>query len=363
MVDNKTPSIVLVDDNKDVLDGLATQLATHFVEGQVDIRPWQPVAEEDPKIVFDNLVDASTALVVTDYDLTMGLKGLFGLTIVGWCQKQAIPVGDFSRGNTSALPEEPNLFELRVPADDVEGAKFIASTFNGFLAIKDGLAGMPELESGFSPAGVLADLLGRPDLESQFALYMSRLGSANSSLLQRLSESAHSPKTAEEIQQVLTYVLGHLLLNAILKYPGPILSARALCAYCGTTEKESNTLHELFSTALYEGPFGENSHYYWREDVDGCLNELAKTISSDSFDDLGAFNRAVCEAAIDRDLEIHSCNRPGCGGKRGGFLCPFTMKTVCQACSVDASSWIPQGAELSRADRDFYDEWAPLLGF
>ncbi len=361
------PSILLIDDNQDVLDGLTSQLAKLLHEDHVDIRCWQPTRnDDDPKSVFDNMIDDSTVLVATDYDLTsQGLKGLFGLTIVGWCQKQAIPVGDFSRGNTNELPTEPNLFELRVPTDDIEGARFIANTFKGFQAIRTGIKAMPDLSSSnFSPAGVLAKLLGKPNLENQFALYMSRLGSANSALFQRLSERTNATSDNGNVQQVLTYVLGHLLLNAILKFPGPILSDRALCAYCGTTIKEKEVLHKLFDTTKYDGPFGDNARYYWRESVDETIDMFGENIPDQQFDDFGDFNRAVCEAKLGCQLDTHECPHENCGGKKGGFLCPFTNRTVCQRadCSVAASSWIPQGAGFSRVEREFYDEWAPLLG-
>lgn len=55
-----------------------------------------------------------------------------------------------------------------------------------------------------------------------------------------------------------------------------------------------------------------------------------------------------------RPLANHVCPRDGCGGRRGGFLCPFTFRTVCTRidCSIAASGWIPQGAQLSRVERE-----------
>lgn len=361
------PSILLIDDNQAVLNGLQEHLSSHFCEEEVDIRCWQPTNEnDDPKAVFEKYVDDSTVLVATDYDLTSeGLKGLFGLTIVGWCQRKAIPVGDFSRGNTNALPKEPNLFELRVPTDDIEGARYIANAFKGFQTIRIKIDEIQNLKSiGYSPAAVLAKILGRPSVENQFALYMSRLGTGNSALVQRLMNNSGQAHEESNIQQALTYVLGHLLYNAILRFPGPILSDRALCAYCGTTIESSEQLHSLFEKALYDGPFGENTRYYWRDSVDDIIYDLADDTSEETAEDFGEFNRAVCEAALKAELATHECTREGCCGKKGGYICPFTHQTVCQRpdCSVAASSWIPQGASLSRVERDFYDEWAPLLG-
>lgn len=366
MANPNKPSILLIDDQENLLNGLKSELVKLLPEDQVEVRCWQPQPRDsDPLKAFSDKIDANTILVATDYDLSKGLTGLFGLTIVGWCQKQAIPVGDFSRGNTSALPKDPELFELRIPSDDKGGAQYIASIFNGFQSIRTKIETNTQLiKSNFSPATILANLLERPHLDSQFALYMSRLGSANLELIQRIHRPDDPVKMQTELIKVLTYILGHVLINAILKFPGPILSSRALCAYCGTTEEETSELHAFFKEASYTGPFGESANYYWREDVDVLIDLHGERFTDRNFDDFGDYNRAVCEAIIGHPLAIHKCKRKGCNGKKGGFLCPFTHKTICQRadCSVSSSSWIPQGADLSRVEREFYDEWAPLLG-
>jgi hypothetical protein len=284
---------------------------------------------------------------------------------VGWCQARSLPVGDFSRGNATVLPKEPNLFELRVPTSIGEAAQFTASTFRGFKRLRDVIAGDETLMSANrSLAAVLASLLGRPHLENQFTLYMSRLGSANSSLVERLRSYALPEKvpTSADKAQLLAYVLGHVLLNAILKFPGPILSEKALCAYVATTTDEIETIVPLFGAALYSGPFSDGARYFWREDVDEALDAIGTTIADQQFEDFGDFNRKAIETVLSKKLAIHECKR--CGGLKGGFLCPFTRRPVCQRadCSVSASSWIPQGAQLSRVEREFYNEWAPLLG-
>jgi hypothetical protein len=318
----------------------------------------------DPLAKFETLVDQDTVIVATDYDLTSSMQGLFGLTIVAWCQQRSIPVGDFSRAMHNALPKEPNLFELRIPPNDIDGARFIAATFTGFHNIRQAIESDPTiLSSKRSLAAVLATLLQKRELESQFALYMSRLGAANSSLIEQLKESGGAAQPSQtEKGQLLTYVLGHVLLNAILKYPGPILSGKALCAYVATSEDEAQSLFDIFSAAIYHGPFGQNDRFYWRNEVDNKIEQLGADVNDEQFEMFADFNRAVVERALGRKLRNHGCER--CGGVKGGFLCPFTLRPVCLRadCSIAASSWIPQGAQLCRVERDFYDEWAPLLG-
>src|SRR5438128_2603593 len=115
--DGRKPSILLIDDNEELLKQLRSELEDQLAPDGVDVRTWTPVEEDrSPEQLFWSFVDDDTFLVVTDYDLTgRGKTGLFGPSIVGWCQSKAIPVGDFSRGMARALPAEPNLFELRVP--------------------------------------------------------------------------------------------------------------------------------------------------------------------------------------------------------------------------------------------------------
>ena len=163
-------------------------------------------------------------------------------------------------------------------------------------------------------------------------------------------------------ERLLTYVLGHVLLNAILKYPGPILSENALCAYVATVVTELQDLDSVFKTARYDGPFAGGRQFYWREDVDAILDDLGSSVVIDTFESFADYNRHIVEHALHRSLTLHDCGR--CGGRKGGFWCPFTQRPVCERrdCSVPASSLIPQGAQLCRVERDFYDEWAPLLG-
>ncbi len=356
------PSILLIDDTELLLNELATKVVDHL-GSDVEVRKWLPTGSEGPPDkVFEAKIDEHTYLVITDYDLTSrGKTGLFGATIVGWCQTRAIPVGDFSR-QPASLPKEPNLFELRVPTDTDDAARFVASTFRGFKDIRDAAEAKPRLlTSSRSLAEVLASLLGRPNLENQFALYLARLGSGNSSLINRVISGDQPPDQQGKVL-LISYVLGHVLLNAILKFPGPILSEHALCAYVATTEEAFPDFSQLFSSAVYRGPFDGTAAYFWREDVDQILDKLTEPLNGQEFETIGELNRRAVELRLTHDLPRHSCNR--CAGKNGGFLCPFTNRPVCQRpdCSVTSSSWIPQGAELCRVEKEFYEEWAPLLG-
>jgi hypothetical protein len=356
-----TASIVLIDDDEQLLDQFSGRLAGRLDPDRVQIKSWVPRTDDNPLEQLDILVAADTALVVTDYDLTgSGLTGLFGSSIVGWCQARAVPVGDFSRGNPGSLPTVPNLFELRVPTDLDAAVAYTVSTAYGFMDLKAQLADNQQLRERGTPAEILAVLLGRPTLESQLALYMSRISSANSSLIDRVQRRDETDAASKA--DLLAYVIGHVLTNAILRYPGPILSIQALAAYLATTPDEVGQQLGLFADARYGGPFAGDSDFYWRSEVDDVLERFAESISGDDVETVGEYNRNLFAAGIGHPAPKHGCDR--CGGRNGGYLCPLTERPVCQRsdCSVSANSWIPAGADLCRIERDFYDEWAPLLG-
>lgn len=360
------PSIVVIDDDGELLAKLQTSLERNLSQDDADIRIWMPNEGQDPFVEFNRLVDDSTVLVVADYDLTKnGVTGLFGVLIVSWCQARSIPVGDFSRANVISLPSEPNLFELRVPTDVEEAASYTAAMFRGFRQLREKLASdAGELANMRSPAEVLATVLERPHLEGQFALYMSRLGAANSSLLDNLRTALSQDEAVSSSEKVrlLAYVIGHVLANAVLRYPGPILSEKALCAYLATVEEEAAAVAPVFAEALYYGPFSTDAAYYWRTEVDRVIDRESAALDDTRFATSGEFNRAVLEKVLQRPIALHACAR--CGGRNGGYLCPFTDRPVCERadCSVAANSWIPAGADLCRIEREFYEEWAPLLG-
>ena len=371
--ESSTPSILLVDDTADYLEKLATALKSSLRQRNVSIRTWQP-GHEDADLLrkFESLVDEKTVMVATDYDLTSeGMRGFFGSTIVGWCQRRFIPVGDFSRANSTALTKEPDLFELRIPSDDIEGARFITTVFNGFSDIRDAFdKNETLLESTSSLSAVLSGILCRPQLDSHFALYMLRFGMNQSAIVDYVRPSTENKEQKQpELTRIVSYLLGHVLLNSILRFPGPILSEGALCAYLATTTEETEDLKFMFKDATYDGPFGEDGNYFWREKVDEILDNFdlqnnAQETESQEVETFGDYNRKIAEVGLKRPLKNHECKRKRCNGFKGGFLCPFTQRTVCERadCSVSSSIWISQGADLCRIEREFFDEWAPILG-
>ncbi|MFZ5616470.1 MAG: hypothetical protein ACOZAA_03995 [Pseudomonadota bacterium] len=360
----KNWSVLLIDDEQSLLDKLSNEVRERVDPMGVEVRTWLPKKEEsNAQDTFDATVDSNTLLVVTDYDLSKGQKGLFGVSIVAWSQAKAVPVGDYSRGKPAALPSEPNFFELRVPIVEGKAAAFIAAVCEGFKEVREATK-----ENKFgdkrNPAAVIAAIVEKPELERQFALFTARLGAANAGLVEKLRATAGKDASpdAQQRSELLAYVVGHVLLNAVLKFAGPVLSEPALSSYVAIRADQLSVVAPLLEKAVYSGPFRSVEKYYWRDSIDEILAGAADGLDEQTFETVGEMNRAALERMLGKSLERHGCDR--CNGNNGGYHCPFTQRTVCQRadCSVTASSWIPQGADVCRVEKDFYDEWAPLLG-
>jgi hypothetical protein len=364
-----TTAILIIDDKQDYLDGLTGALRTLLANDQVEVLAWVPRDTDKPMAVFEAFLNQhDVRLVVTDYDLTeQGQLGFFGATVVDWCQAEAIPVGDFSRGHASSLAKEPNLFELRVPVDSYDvAADYVANIFRGFLAIGSAIDSNATLLSQRSPAAALATMLQVPGLVGQFSQYGIRYGGANSALIDRFAETA-SPDIQPERRtraRLLTYIMGHLLLNSILRFPGPLLDRRGLEAFLAIKPGSHQDVEPLLAKAHYMGPFADLGPFYWTEAVEEILETADERLNPDEeYSSPGQFNRKRAEALLGKTLPVDPrCER--CSGENGGFLCPFSDRTVCQRadCAVVSNVWIPAGARLSRFERGFYDEWAPILG-
>lgn len=351
------PQILVVDDEGDRLSQLADALQSEL-GGEAMIKRWQPAGGEDPLARFEAELTEDLRLVATDQDLTKGGSGLLGSSIASWAQDRYLPVCNFSRQQQRRLPRERNFFELRVPPQggEQERAAFIARVFRGFGSLREHIAAA---ESGVPMAQLLAGAMGVPRLADELAPFLTSVGFANTSLMQSL-HATEGPPTGRARIDFIAFLLGHTLLNAVLEFPGPVLSRTALAAYCATAGEDSASLASLFLEAEYTGPFCQPGTYFIRRAVDARIDELAAGVTVDA-PEFDQYNRAAIGSAL---VELHSHACPRCSGTRGGYWCPFTDRAVCNRddCSVLATTWIPKGASLCRVEKEYYDEWSPLLG-
>lgn len=347
--------VLVIDDELERLDPLVAAVRSALGEG-VGVRSWQPTADDDPLARFDLEVDAGVALIATDQDLTKSRLGLLGSSVTSWAQDRFIPVCNFSRKPERKLPRERNFFELRVPAEPDEDARaaYIARIYRGFERMREYVG---SADVGRPIAQLLAGAMGVLQLEDDVAPFLTSVASANSSLMQTMGDAR--PTEVDRVN-LLTFILGHVLVNAVLEFPGPILTRATLAAYCAVSEGMADDLAQLFSEAVYGGPFSAPNAYFQRQLVDRQIDSLAQDMKGEP-DEPDEYTRAVVERALG-SVQPHGCGR--CGGTRGGYWCPFTRRAVCNRsdCSVASNAWIPRGATLCRVEHDYFEELAPLLG-
>lgn len=352
-------SISLIDDDPKHLSALRDAVVAKLNGGAFEVTTWVPTtSEKSVEEQFTEHVGEDVVLVVTDYDLTRDLPGLFGTSVVAWCQKLALPVADYSRGDYALLPTIPDVFEFRLPKEVDLAATEIVAVAEGFQALRDAIASKQSVLEAPSPAVMLAEILERPSEVPNFALYELQLGSYKS-VLERWRENS-KPNVRERIA---TYMLGHLLFNLILRYPGPILDARAVEAYFAIQFDMGGALLSLLEPARYNGPFERMKPYYWRARIDDVVEGWSNESNVEAHEDLAIYRRRLAEEKVGEKFKTHDCKR--CGGERGGYICPFTDRIVCERedCSVGTTSWLPHGAEIARVEKEYYEETEPMLGF
>lgn len=349
-----TGRILLIDDDPDQLGALETEVKALTVD--TEVLAWLPKPGEDALAQFEAMVADATALVVTDYDLTRGPAGFFGASIVSWCQQRAIPVGDYSRGNKRNIPKQPSLFEFRFSTTPKVAAGEIVKIHAGFVELRQHFENAPNLLSEPSPANMLAKILGKEDTTAQLSLYTPQM-TATPGLVELFIEHTQ----IDERKSLAAYLLGHLLFNSVLRYPGPVLDERTLCSYLAIADDQFGSVADLFETTRYAGPFSTLGSRYWRDEVDDLIDAIGDEVDVPFDGNIAGYRRAVLETKVGT-LARYDC--PRCGGERGGYRCPFTQATVCELgeCSVGASAWLPQGGDLVRVERSYYDETAPMLG-
>lgn len=189
------PAILLVDDDPDVLRELGEQIRAELPPDEGVVREWQPTADGGSPLqqLAANVGDDVT-LVVTDFDLSRTRSGILGDSIIRWCQRRALPAALYTRGDQTQVPAVPDLFELKIPRS-VSPGRYIAKLFRGFVDMRLAIEPVIRDNEARSPASVLAQALGDPNLEYEFAQYTIRLGDTSGALTTLVSQTA--PREAD----------------------------------------------------------------------------------------------------------------------------------------------------------------------
>ena len=234
-------------------------------------------------------------LVVTYYDPNNSLNNILGPSIVRSCKSKLVPVGEFSKESRFGFLERPNLFDIRFPSNTECIPSYIANLYDGFKMIREHLNVNPQItKNGMKLSNIMANIAQRDEMYNEFYWYTENIDRSNNNLVLYMTEYASNSgkPNQRDIKYLLTYVIGHLFLNSVLKYPGPILSEDVLCSYLSIKRPAPESLQKIFSKAKYKGPFCKLGRFYWRRDIDTIIFNSSGDFNGD-YPGEGAFNRAV----------------------------------------------------------------------
>ncbi len=262
----------------------------------VEVRNWVTRVENISSLAnIDKILKINPILEVTNYGFPDGLKNIYGPAVVNICKANLIPVGKYSKHVDNDFIENPNLFDIIIPYKSDNLATYIAHIYDGFKMIQEHLNLNPQISDyEMNLPKIMTNIVRRDNMYNDFFWYTKNITDNNLAkyMTENSNFSGKSKKTL--IKYILVYVIGHIFLNSVLKYPGPILSEDALCSYLSIKKPAPDALQKLFSGAKYKGPFCKLNRFYWRRDVDIIMYSKGKNLNR-NYPREGAFNRAVLE--------------------------------------------------------------------
>lgn len=233
----------------------------------------------------DRIIDSLEAqacqnavLLVTDRDLSKNdpYRGLSEAVISRVADKLGFPVALYARGVTDSIVDRKRIWgDGRVILDYTQGADVLgrqaACAARGFDAIRQGLtkAGSGSKDKTYTPARIMARLLGKANLSDKIALY----GAGDQGML---SEALLATKREEAARRQVR-ILGYWLWDSILRFPGILLREISAASYLNITvgSFQHAKIQKAFSKALYRGPFSDQSNpCWWRADLDELLTSV-----------------------------------------------------------------------------------------
>ena len=293
--------------------------------------------------------DESIGMVALDWDLTKYKKFVSRQAIEGVCDELGIPICIYPYAST--LEEkirrmkrwDENKIWLRdfKTIEDLE--KKLLSVAIGFAYIRNKLdrSEQPRINLG----NLLNEILHTPD-EAQINIDQY-LWSRFRPL--QLIESKNSKSN-----RMISALIGYWIYNVLLQFPGPIVSKGAASSYLDILESdfEKSEINDIFSDAMYLGPFKETGPYWWTRKIDVIL--ASNTTNED---------KEVISGFILAERKLLGVSHSRCFANHdvAGYYCIIRQTPVCEIHSVNPSGWVPPGADLTRIEKRKYEELSPWI--
>ncbi|MDD2781965.1 hypothetical protein [Sulfuricurvum sp.] len=289
-------------------------------------------------------------LLVIDHDLS-GFKNdkLSEPVISIASHSSSIPLIRYARINRKSVDtladaiDAGSEFSIKIDTKNpTEAAKKIINAYDGFSKIKNAIEILDDTQRSKGPSSIIANITNAKTQEDNFWMYVS-----GASLLKELVElnevmiaqSLNDEQKNKLVIDRLSYIIGYWFYNIILTFPGVILNKIATSSYLHITQQDLEQNQQFFEPAKYNGPFSLTDEYWWKEKLDEILDQ----------------------EEVDTGFDLLAKNGIHVEKQEGGYYCIMTQ----QAISFEDSrslSWLPNGAILSKVDKNLYDQYAPFFG-
>lgn len=298
--------------------------------------------------------EGNIACVVIDHDLS-NLTGIriSESVIANACKKESIPICTYHRQPTPKT-ESQNLrnsvnqarsFSIEIDISDLNNASHeILNITNGFNLLKNSINSKDISELSGGPAATIASILEKSELESFFSRYTS-----SSTLASDVIKHDKEYEDPEYIKSKIPFILGCWLYNYILPFPGIILNNIAAASYINLEVNDFIENQSLFINAKYNGPFSENTSYWWRYDLDKILVENDCEDGVEFLEKNNIKNASPCKCSVTNESPA-------------GFYCLVQKAPISLEASIGNISWIAEGADLCRISKQIYYRLAPMMG-
>lgn len=289
-------------------------------------------------------------LLVIDHDLS-GFKNdkLSEPVISIASHSSSIPLIRYARINRKSVDtladaiDAGSEFSIKIDTKDpAEAAKKIINAYDGFSKIKNAIEALEYAQISKGPSSIIANITNAKTQEDNFWMYVS-----GASLLKELVElndvmnaqQLDNPQKNKLIVDRLSYIIGYWFYNIVLTFPGVLLNKTATSSYLHITNQDLEQNQQFFETAKYNGPFSLTEDYWWKENLDEILDR----------------------EEVETGFDLLAKNAIHVEKQEGGYYCIMTQKAI----SFEESrslSWLPNGAILSKVDKNLYDQYAPFFG-
>jgi hypothetical protein len=356
--------IILFDDRQENRDAVLASLRSELA-GNGSVHPFVPGAggkkdgttEERIKLDLTVAPNAPIDLIVADRDLssyTPDYTGLSESTVRSVADMVGLPECGYARGERADDDEyikrgeqRESCIRLSRKAGDATFAKQVVAVGNGFSEITEKLSAITQPAARKSPGRMLASVLDKPDYAEKISLFASgdqnRLGAL---------AAVRGSKDPDERNRRLACVLGYWLWDSVLRFPGVVLNEVAASSFLNIRLDEfrqSQKIRELFSGAIYAGPFAAaKPTLWWRGMLEDLVAEAGVTDG-----------RVYAAKQLDTEVPRSECCEDA--SKPAGYYCFLSERPVSLENSKAGLTWFPRGADLARVCKSRYEEDEPWL--